>query len=134
MSTLTYTGQLVVTSCWCGIHLAIPSGLYEEARRVEHGIYCPLGHTFVFGNTTEKENARLRSALADAQTRVAHARDEAEFQRRRVIAYRGVLGKTKKRIAAGVCPCCTRTFQNLARHMAAQHPDYSASGEPPSPS
>lgn len=22
------------------------------------------------------------------------------------------------------CPCCTRTFANMARHMKTQHPDY----------
>lgn len=22
------------------------------------------------------------------------------------------------------CPCCTRTFQNLAKHMASEHPDF----------
>jgi hypothetical protein len=27
-------------------------------------------------------------------------------------------------VANGVCPCCNRTFQNLARHMAGKHPDY----------
>jgi hypothetical protein len=122
--TLTYTGELVVTSCWCGIHLAVPADLYKEATRVERNVFCPLGHSFVYANTTAKENERLRRELEDARTRLTHARDDADHQRRRVIAYRGVIGKTKKRLAAGICPCCTRTFQNLARHMSMQHPDY----------
>jgi hypothetical protein len=32
--------------------------------------------------------------------------------------------RIKKRVAAGVCPCCNRSFKDLARHMAGQHPDY----------
>lgn len=39
------------------------------------------------------------------------------------------LTKTRKRIANGVCPCCHRTFQNLARHMAGQHPAYEESDQ-----
>lgn len=31
---------------------------------------------------------------------------------------------TLRRIAAGVCPCCRRSFTDLARHMSSQHPDY----------
>ena len=26
----------------------------------------------------------------------------------------------------GVCPCCTRTFPNLAAHMKTKHPDFGA--------
>jgi len=126
MRTMTYTGELIITSCWCGIRLAIPQDLYNEAKRIEKSIYCPLGHTFIYSNTTAKENVRLRRELDDAYTRLTHTRDERDFERRRVIAYKGVIGKTKKRIAAGVCPCCTRTFQNLAKHMSTQHPDYVA--------
>lgn len=30
--------------------------------------------------------------------------------------------------APRVCPCCNRTFQNVARHIAGQHPDYADLG------
>lgn len=29
-----------------------------------------------------------------------------------------------KRSAASACPCCKRTFRQLARHMAAKHPEH----------
>ncbi len=32
--------------------------------------------------------------------------------------------RTRKRVGSGVCPCCSRTFQQLARHMKAKHPAY----------
>ena|SRR5579859_5254664 len=121
---MTYVGELVVTSCWCGIPLAVPADLYGMATREGKEIYCPLGHQFVFSNTLKKQNDQLRAQLEDERARVRHARDDADHQRRRVIAYKGVIGKTKKRIAHGVCPCCTRTFENLARHIATKHPEY----------
>lgn len=34
------------------------------------------------------------------------------------------LGHTWWYVGAGVCPCCNRTFKNLARHMAGQHPGF----------
>lgn len=27
---------------------------------------------------------------------------------------------------AGVCPCCSRSFENLQRHIASQHPTFGA--------
>jgi hypothetical protein len=36
--------------------------------------------------------------------------------------------KLKKRTSAGTCPCCTRTFANMAEHMKKQHPDFVAEG------
>lgn len=32
------------------------------------------------------------------------------------------------RVGAGVCPCCKRTFQQLARHMKCKHPKYRTEG------
>lgn len=52
-----------------------------------------------------------------------------ESERRAHAATKGQLTKTKKRIANGVCPCCNRSFANLERHMAGQHPDYPQPGE-----
>ena len=43
-TTLVYAGSLVTTQCWCGIHLAIPDSLYNEAQRNhKKDVYCPLG-------------------------------------------------------------------------------------------
>lgn len=50
--------------------------------------------------------------------------DEAEAVKRSAAAYKGAATRLKNRAKAGVCPCCNRTFQNLARHMASQHPDH----------
>ena len=63
MPTMTYTETLETTTCWCGIHLAVPSNLLEWAREdSDNHIYCPRGHKFVFGNSNRE---KLRKAEAD---------------------------------------------------------------------
>ena len=120
-TTLSYTGKLVVTSCWCGIHLAIPSDLYNEAnRRDNYGVYCPLGHEFIYDDTTEARLRQTRRSLAATRELLRH-------EERSHAATRGHVTRKRKelaRVKAGVCPCCNRTFQNLARHMAGQHPEF----------
>jgi hypothetical protein len=128
-ATMQYTGRLVITSCWCGIHMAIPEDLYDIAQRKEgKQVWCPLGHTFVYGDA---ENKRLRREAAQAQARLEEERRrrmaEAELRRDtelRLRAQKGATTKARKRHAAGVCPACKRTFSQLARHMESQHPDF----------
>lgn len=124
MSTLTYTGTLQICSCWCGIRLAVPVSLYDEAKRHGKAIHCPIGHTFVYGNTLEKQLSQAQREAAEAQRRVRATRDLLDHEQRSHAATRGHLTRHKKRAAAGVCPCCNRTFQQLARHMAGRHPGY----------
>ena len=115
---LTYTERLIVTSCWCGINLAVPEPLHRWAKNDQRNhIYCPLGHTFVF---RDDYRTKYESANRRAQANL----DLLRAEERSHTATRGHLTRTKKRVAAGVCPCCNRTFQNLARHMKGQHPEY----------
>jgi hypothetical protein len=115
---MTYTETLVVTDCWCGIHLAVPANLLRWAKNnSSHAIFCPLGHEFVFSDDFKTKYERERKR-AQANLDLLHAEERSH------IATRGHLTRTKKRVAAGVCPCCNRTFQNLARHMKGQHPEY----------
>jgi hypothetical protein len=123
--TIVYTGRLVVTSCWCGIHMAIPDDLHSFAVRRGKTLWCPVGHTFVFNDTVVKELAEAKKRLAREQERTQATRELLTHEEHSHRATRGHLTRQKKRIAGGVCPCCTRTFKDLARHMAGQHPDYS---------
>jgi hypothetical protein len=119
MTTISYTGELTVVTCWCGIHLAIPSTLYDVAHRDGTSVYCPLGHAFSWSDTTKKELERARYRLQATQELLAQ-------EERSHAATRGHLTRQRKRVAAGVCPCCHRTFQQLARHMAAKHPEFAS--------
>ena len=118
----------------CGVIFAITAE-YEARRRQDgRGFRCPNDHSMSYGQSeADKERdraANLARRLEWAEGREVHLRDQlqaTEYQRR---AAKGQLTKAKKRIAAGVCPCCNRTFQNLANHMAGQHPAYTSPKDP----
>lgn len=128
MATLTYTGTLQITSCWCGIKLAIPSDLFDVAKRHKnHTVYCPLGHEFVYGSTAEEQLEEERSRRIQAEERAAARLDLLRQEERSHAATRGHVTRKKKqldRVKNGVCPCCSRSFVNLARHMETKHPEY----------
>lgn len=126
--TLTYTGELTVLTCWCGIRHAVPAELRRHQLRRHNdggqvpGIYCPLGHSHCPAGTPDVEREREQRQSLEAALRAE--RDQHDAERRAHAATKGQLTKTKKRVAGGVCPCCNRSFVNLARHMAGQHPSY----------
>lgn len=129
--TLEATTELVVTSCWCGVALAIPGGLFKEAKRRGQAIYCPLGHTFVYGKTVEDEAKELRAQvenqkkiISDWASDYGQLHEKKERVQKQLASTRGVLTRTRNRIKNGVCPCCNRSFTDLHRHMANKHPDF----------
>ncbi len=113
--TMTYTGTLVIETCWCGIAHAIPSDLRRWAHQSkENVVYCPLGHRWV---VRETEANRLKTQLDQANDQLQAATADAEALRVRLL-------RDRQRYANGVCPCCNRSFPALARHMKTEHPDY----------
>lgn len=107
----------------CGIDYAMPEFLYQARLVDHHSFYCPNGHNRHYpAGKTEVE--KLREQLADVQA----ARDHADQQRRAAEAnverLRKAEKRTKKRAAAGVCPCCQRTVSQMARHIKTKHPEY----------
>lgn len=131
----TFTIDTVTTMTYevcasCGITFAAPAHFIQKRREDGETFYCPNGHSLGFG---KGENDRLKKQLESAQrevqrayTHATHQRDQREAAERSNAALRGVVTRTKKRAAAGVCQCCSRTFQDVARHMASQHPNYVA--------
>lgn len=135
MTTLEYTEQLVIEYCCvCSMAFAVPAD-FQRRRKEDHKTYhCPAGHGQHYYGKTEAEKQRERAERLQRQVgaREADIRTEQrrlESERRAHAATKGQLTKTKKRIANGVCPCCNRSFANLERHMAGQHPDYPQPGE-----
>lgn len=133
--TILYSGTLVVTSCWCGIKLAVPNDLYDIAQRNgTTAIYCPLGHTFIFGDA---ENARLKKEKVALERRLEGVRNseraawrqadiawsEERRARRSAAAVRGHLTRMRNKIANGVCPVpnCRRHFDNVQDHLRGVH-------------
>lgn len=133
VNALTNVGvlEMYVTDCWsCGVVFAIPND-YDDRRRADgRRFYCPNGHTCCYSET---EADRLRKQLERAQREAnwrgqdaKYYREQAQASARSAAAYRGHLTRIRKKIAAGICPCCRRTFSNVQRHIAGQHPGFVA--------
>ena len=124
----TYQGTILVVDCPnCGMEFGVPPR-YDERRRDDHkSFYCPSWHSMNYEQESDKE--RLKRQLDRAKDDAARARASFDQAAASLRATKGVVTKMKKRAAAGVCPCCTRTFQDLARHMKSKHPDFAV---PPS--
>lgn len=133
---MTTTGTLQIVETYnvhccteCGVSYALTNA-YDARRRDDHkSFYCPNGHSQHYPQKNEAEAQRARAerleqqlASRDEDLRIAQARHRNERNAHR--ATKGVLTKTKKRVANGVCPCCQRHFVNVERHIAGQHPDY----------
>lgn len=116
----TYVEELIVMHCAeCGIPFGITSD-YQQRRKTDGEAFnCPVGHSNVYKDT---EIDRLKKQLQFEK----EAKERAYFRETEALkilsATKGVLTRVKHRIQNGVCPCCNRTFQNLARHMKTKHP------------
>lgn len=136
MLTTTVTLGNVITCGQCGICFAFDARVHQERRENGDNFYCPNGHSRVYRKSKVQQleeklaAAEQRTEKARAQTR--RERERAEHEKRRHAATKGVLTKTRKRVSAGVCPCCRRSFENLREHMETKHPDYGTDQwEPP---
>lgn len=115
----------------CGIEFHVPKNWNDVKRKDRTSWFCPNGHERHYVAETEedklrKERDRLKqntAYLEDRNRQLSEARETAE---RRASAARGQVTKLKNRAANGVCPCCNRTFPNLARHMATKHAGFVA--------
>lgn len=126
-ATLHFTQTYTLVTC-AGCHMAFAiDNAFERKRRDDHKtFYCPSGHTNYYPDKSEAELQRERAERLQA----ALKRREADLQneRRSHSATKGALTKTRKRANHAMCPVdgCHRSFANVARHIANQHPDYTA--------
>ena len=128
-TTMTYTGQLIVTDCWCGMTYAVPKTLYDHVHEQhdngerQTNIYCPLGHTWTFGGDGEAARQRKRAERLERQ--LASRDEDLRVERASHTATKGQLTKVRKRAERGVCPHpeCKRSFVDVARHVRTKHPE-----------
>jgi hypothetical protein len=122
--SFTYTESVVLESeeCInCGVLFALPGTL--KARLKENGgtFYCPNGHSMVY---RDPEVVRLRREVEQKSRDLTAAKCEALRERNEKEAITAKFDRQKRRVKNGVCPCCKRTFKQLAQHMAHKHPDF----------
>lgn len=115
----------VVTQCGtCAVWHTVPEIIYKN-HRSEGGFHsCPNGHQRGWDKGTdaiERENTRReRDRLKQEAARLA---EEIAAEKARADAAEKKYLQARRRSAAGVCPCCNRTFANMQRHMKAKHPN-----------
>jgi hypothetical protein len=122
-AVLAFTHQLETeTCCKCGVEYAMPQSL-QRARREDHQMfYCPNGHPQYFiGETDADKYKRLYEA---EQRAVLAAKHQVRVENDARLAAEQKLAAERRRTGNGVCPCCSRSFQNLRRHMATKHPEH----------
>lgn len=127
------TAELCVINCGsCGGTYAINERHRAQCYQEGNSWTCPYCKTG-WGYANNNENAQLKKQLELERKRKEWAEQDARRQREdriaaehRERAQKAAKTRLKNRIGQGVCPCCTRTFGNLARHMATKHPDYAA--------
>lgn len=114
-----------ITCYRCETQFIIPTDLYRARKIDHHSFWCPLGHEQHFPEGKTKEE-RLRERVEMAERDARFWRDQKQSEARRHAATKGQVTKLKNRAKAGVCPCCDRSFVQLARHIATKHPDFQA--------
>lgn len=122
--TLAYELE-AMECCNCGIFFAVPKAYLKDRRLDKKGFYCPNGHSLSYAEGSLEKLARQKQeseqALHAQLNKANHARLVAEKERD---GERRKRQKVEKRVANGVCPCCNRTFADLARHMNGKHPEF----------
>lgn|ERR1700674_2979292 len=117
--------EVVLTCCHedCGISFAVPNWWHRGKRESHAWFYCPNGHRQHFAKESDSERFRRERDNA-LQQRARLEQELVESQLEAVKAQRKAK-RLEKRAAAGVCPCCNRTFSDMARHMKSKHPSFS---------
>lgn len=123
--------RFISTDCiTCGVEYFVPERVWEEQRKNGGFHHCINGHSQGWGkgqteiDKLRQERDRLRQREAQKDDEIARQKRLRDMERRTASAYKGQVTKLRKRAKHGVCPCCNRTFQNLARHMDAKHPSF----------
>lgn len=105
------------TCCVCGTTFAMNSILKDRLRETGDNFFCPVGHNQHFTDTMSEKLGKKETELRAAKCEIIRERNLREQAESKL-----------KRVGAGVCPCCNRSFQNLRRHMHNKHKAFIAKG------
>lgn len=111
----------VETCCKCHVQFAMTKELRRQRIKDGEVFHCPNGHGQHYA---ESDEAKWEKALANAQSTTDYYRNQEHVARLQLRAAKGQMTKLKKRMVAGLCPCCEKNFTNLKKHMDKAHPDF----------
>jgi RNase P subunit RPR2 len=122
--------------CRCKQPMWVPIELHTAAKSSEKIIFfCAYGHEQHFPKRESEEHKlrrerdRYLQQLAEREDRIREMHKEQVRLRDEANKARIARRKVVDRISKGVCPCCNRSFVQLARHMKTQHPLWERFGE-----
>lgn len=124
-ATFTAVDTYTVIHCvreGCGVPYALNDEFVRLRRKDHKSWHCPNGHSQYYPHKNETEQEKAKVARLERQ--LANRDEDLRAAKAAHAVTKGKLTKTRNRIAKGVCPCCNRSFANLQRHIAGQHPDY----------
>lgn len=124
MTTKIVVDQSPLTCATCGLRYAADERWVQDRRDDHLTFYCPNGHSQWFPG--EPEEKKLKHQLAERNAQLDAAKREVLSKGSMLSAERTKNRSLRKRIKNGVCPCCTRSFANLKRHIDTKHPTYAA--------
>ncbi len=129
-NTISFSVELTTIDCGqCGATYAI-SEKYRVHKYQESGFwhcpYCQCSWGYSEGQNTKLKNqiAQLQTTVEHKEAAIVNLRQQRDAVERSKIALKAAHTRQCNRVKNGVCPCCNRTFQNLAAHMATKHSDY----------
>lgn len=117
--------DLCTINCNCGGVYAITEG-YRANKHLHGGSwhcpYCQAG----WGYTNAGQLEKAKKELAGQVERTQAALNRANAAEQQLAAVTAQAERAATRAKNGTCPCCTRTFKQLAAHMKNKHPEYKA--------
>ncbi len=126
----TLAVEMATITCKCGgvyqINEAFRARCYNEGSSWTCP-YCGTGWGYQGKGRVqqlEAEKASLESRLRTTSWHMEQAEAERAKAQRKAARLEAEQRRDRLRIHNGVCPCCSRTFTALGRHMAAKHPEY----------
>lgn len=119
MTTFNETITLTKIDCGeCGGTYAINEARRQKCAQDGSSWTCPYCRVY-WGYSNNNENARLKQQLEQKERELRSAKCDIINER----LAKEQADRKLKRVNRGVCPCCNRSFQNLARHMSTKHPE-----------
>ena len=125
LSVETITEFYIETCFSCGCEFAMTMDFYKNRQRMKDTFYCPAGHSQHYTGKSDiqlrrEAEARERAALDQLQA----AEAETKRVKRELKQTQAEQNRQAQRSRGGVCPCCDRSFVQLARHMKTKHPEH----------
>ncbi len=97
----------------------MPQEMRQQRLTNGGSFYCPNGHSQHY---TKPKCTRLQEEIEATKRELTAARCATLSEQNKRESVEREMKRRMRRVHAGVCPCCNRTFQNLARHMQTKHP------------